>query len=144
MIKPWSDPTWGGEGLFHSWVIVHQWDKPRHELEETESTEECHSLAFFLWLTHLPLIQLRTTYLGLAPPTVGWSFLHQLAINEMPHRHAPGHSDTGNLPVEIPSSQECSGFCQVDERFTVHRCKWYLFLKTDLTCLLLVWQVESV
>ena len=30
------------------------------------------------------LMQLRTTWLGMVPPTLGWALLHQLAIKKMP------------------------------------------------------------
>lgn len=33
------------------------------------------------------LIQPRNTCLGMVPPTVGWTLLHQLTMKKIPHRH---------------------------------------------------------
>ena len=63
--------------------------------------EECsYSLPFpaatvLLWLRH--------TCLGMAPPTVGWDLLRQLATVKMLHKH--DQSDGGDSTVEVPPSK---------------------------------------
>jgi hypothetical protein len=40
------------------------------------------------WLAQLCFLYSHTTSLGIVWPTIGWIFLHQLAIKRMPHKHS--------------------------------------------------------
>ena len=79
-----------GEKRVYSYRFLSFRRKSGQKLEtgtEGEATEDIvYWLAFHgsCWATFL--IQLRSTCLGLVPPTVGWTLHHQLAIKKMLHR----------------------------------------------------------
>jgi hypothetical protein len=55
------------------------WSKEQREMLLTGIVSVSSSTTF--------VIQHRYTGIGLVMPTVGWAFLHQLAIKKMPYRH---------------------------------------------------------
>lgn len=50
------------------------------------------------------LIQLKTTFLGVVPPVVGWDLLHQSTVKIILRRHGP----LANLILTIPQLRLCS------------------------------------
>lgn len=75
--------TWGGKGfILHIQVMVHQWGKSRQESEATPLRKVSLSGSDSF------LMQVKTTRLGMAPPTGVWAPLFQLANKTMSHRHA--------------------------------------------------------
>lgn len=90
MIKHWPKTTWARNCLF--------WLKGYSQLsrEAEAETKPGPQRTAGHWLLSLVcpvtfLTQPRSTSLGMAPPTVGWALLCQLAIKKMPQRlvHRP-------------------------------------------------------
>lgn len=50
------------------------------------------------------LVQHRSIYLEMVPPTVGWPLLHYLKIKTIPTNILTGQSDLGNVPQPMGSS----------------------------------------
>lgn len=46
--------------------------------------------------------------MGMVMPTVGWAALHELALEEVLHKHAHRPDDGGNPSTEVPSSHVTS------------------------------------
>lgn len=81
------EANWGRKYLFHLTVYSPSWRKSRQELEAGTQGLELKQKPWKntdYWLALYGL--LRTTWQGMAPPTVGWAAPYHSIIEKMPHR----------------------------------------------------------
>lgn len=69
------------------------------------------------------LIHPRTIFPGVAPPTVGWAFQHQLVIKIASVDTSAVQSDGNNPSIDIVSFQVCLGLCQADNKALLYGLK---------------------
>lgn len=78
------------------------WRKARAGAEAETTIEECRLGLALGWWPIIFLIQLRATCLGMVPPTVGATLLHELTIKKnVPQAHPQSHLMEAISPVRF-------------------------------------------
>lgn len=108
------DTTWGRKGFILPTFPGHSPLLSEFRAgAETETMEESCLFANLLGHVQLAFLYTKSTWITMVPPTGGWAFLHQSAIEKMLPRLSGVQFDLDNSLVESPSP---TGGYQVDNK----------------------------